>query len=45
MLSDTIRVGFGFLYMDSTVIALFLLEVKLTLCQRVLKIKDAVKEL
>jgi hypothetical protein len=31
--------------MDSTVIALFLLEAKLTLCQREFQVKDAVEEL
>jgi hypothetical protein len=38
-------VGYDFLYMDSTVLTLFLLEAKLTLCQRELKVKDAVEEL
>jgi hypothetical protein len=31
--------------MDSTVIAPFLLEAKLTLCQREFKVKDAVEDL
>jgi hypothetical protein len=38
-------VGYGFVDIDSIVIALFLKKAKLTLCQSQLKVKDAVEEL